>query len=134
MANHDELSKALADLLKRHAFEVGDALDAHAEWKRQLRDAVVRGYCEHDSDDVGRDDMCTLGRWLYALPPECRADRKYDELVELHARIHRDAAEVVQFLEMGRIDTARAAMDPDSDFARTSEELIFLLESWLAAA
>jgi hypothetical protein len=134
MAHHDELSKALAELLKTHALEVGGALDAHLEWKRQLRDAVIRGYCEHESDEVGRDDLCTLGRWLYALPPECRADRTYEDLVELHARFHRDAAQVVEFLEMGRTDDARAAMDSDSDFGRTSEELVFLLESWQAAA
>lgn len=134
MPHRDELSKALAELLKHHAFEVGSALDAHLEWKRQLRDAVIRGYGEQDSEEVGRDDLCALGRWLYALPPECRADRTCDELVELHARFHRDAAQVAEFLEAGRIDDARAAMDSESDFARTSDELVFLLESWQAAA
>jgi methyl-accepting chemotaxis protein len=134
MPHRDELSKALAELLKEHAFEVGSALDAHQEWKRRLRDAVIRGYCDQDSDEVGRDDLCALGRWLYALPLESCADKTYDQLVELHACFHREAAKVAEFLEEGRIDDARAAMDADSDFARASAELVFLLESWQAAA
>ena len=134
MTDHDEFAKALADLMQHHAFEVEGALDAHTEWKRELRDAVVRGYCEQGSDEAGRDDQCALGRWLCSLPPESRTDRDYDVVVELHARFHAEAAGVVQLLELGRIDEARAAMDPDSGFARASEELVCLLEAWRAAA
>jgi methyl-accepting chemotaxis protein len=134
MSDQDDLARALQDLMLYHAFEVETALEAHADWKRRLRDAIVRGYCEHGSDEAGRDDLCALGQWLHALPLESRADFAYEDVLELHARFHREAAVVVQYLEMGRIDEARAAMDPDSAFALVSTELVCLLEAWRDAA
>jgi hypothetical protein len=134
MADHDEPAKTPGDLMHHHAFEVGDALDAHADWKRELRDAVVRGYCEQGSEEAGRDDQCPLGRWLHSLEAEGGADRSWEDVAEAHARFHCEASAVVEFLELGRIDDARAAMEADSAFARASEELVSLLEAWSAAA
>lgn len=134
MPHREELAKALAELLQHHAFEVEAALSAHADWKRGLRDAVVRGYCEHGSEEASRDDLCALGRWLNSLSPECTADHAFDEVVELHGRFHQEAGAVVELLEAGRIEAARAAMEPDSSFARASDELVCLLEAWQAAA
>ena len=134
MSSQDELARALALLMLQHDFEVSDALLAHAEWKRRLRDAVVRGHCEQAADDVGRDDLCDLGRWLHSLPIETRVDPNFEEIVELHARFHREAAVVVQFLEQGRTDDARDAMDSDSPFSQVSEEMVGVLEAWREAA
>ena len=134
MADHDEIAKAVADLGAVQAFDVEAALSAHIDWKRRLRDAVSRGYCEQDSDDVGRDDLCELGRWLHSLPPEYGATSWCEEIVEWHARFHREAAGVVQLIETGRMDEARVAMDPESEFARTSRDLVAMLEMWRDAA
>lgn len=134
MADHDEIAKAMAGLGAIEAIDVEAALSAHTEWKRRLRDAVSRGYCEQDSGDVGRDDLCELGRWLHSLPPEYGAASWCEDIVELHAHVHRDAAVVVQLIETGRIDEARVAMDPESEFARTSEDLVGMLEMWRDAA
>ena len=134
MADHDELAKALANLTQHHAFEVEHALDAHNDWKRELRDAVIRGYCEQGSEEAGRDDLCALGRWLYALSSGNCIDPACEVAIDRHARFHREAAVVVQLLEEGRTDDARAAMDADSAFACASEELVGLLEAWRAAA
>jgi len=134
MPKHQDMVKALAELMVHHAFEVSTAISAHAEWKRRLRDAVIRGHCELGSDEIARDDYCPLGRWLHGMPVESRNDHVYDDIIEVHARFHRAASDVVQFLEAGRIDDARAAMDSDSEFAQASEELVCLLEDWRAAA
>jgi hypothetical protein len=134
MPDRDELARALTDVLQAHALEVEAALSAHVDWKRRLRDAVSRGYCEIDSDEAGREDFCSLGRWLHSLQPTHGADPWCEEVVQLHARFHSSAAAVVQLIEQGRIDEARAAMDGDADFARASEELVGRLESWRHAA
>jgi hypothetical protein len=134
MSDQNDVARALAELMQTHVFEVEAALSAHLDWKRQLRDAIARGYCEIDSDMAGQDDLCALGRWLYSLPPECSADPWFAEVLELHARFHQNAAVVVQCIEAGRLEEARAAMDPDTDFARTSEELVGLMEQWRDAA
>ena len=134
MPKRHELARALADLMRQHAFEVEGALASHTEWKRWLRDAVIRGYCEQGSDEIGRDDRCALGRWLYSLPPAELPRGVYEDATELHARFHRHASVVVQYLESGHIAMARAAMNPDSDFARASEDLVCLLEAWRDAA
>ena len=134
MADHDDVAKVLTKLLQHHAFEVEAALSAHADWKRELRDAVIRGYCELGSEEAGRDDLCALGRWLDSLSPECSADHAFDEVVELHSRFHEEAGAVVGLLETGHIEAARSAMEPDSDFARATDELVCLLEAWQAAA
>ena len=134
MSDQEAFARALAMLMLQHDFEVSDALLAHAEWKRRLRDAVVLGHYEHSAEDVGRDDLCELGGWLHSLPTETRLDPNYDAIIELHAKFHREAAVVLQFLEQGRIDDARDAMASDSEFSQASEELVGLLEAWREAA
>jgi methyl-accepting chemotaxis protein len=134
MADQDEVANSMADLLKIQPADVEAMLIAHSDWKRRLRDAVSRGFCELDSDEVGRDDLCELGRWLHSLPPEYGTDSWCEDVVEAHARFHREAALVVNLIETGRTDEARAAMDSETEFARTSEELVGFLEMWRDAA
>lgn len=134
MAKNDEFVNSMAGLLRIQALDVEAALFAHSDWKRRLRDAVSRGFSERDSDDVGRDDLCELGRWLHSLPSEYASDPLCEDLAELHARFHHAAAAVVQLIEAGRTEEARVAMDSESDFALASEELVGLLEMWREAA
>lgn len=134
MAKNDDIVNSMAGLLKIQALDVEAALFAHGDWKRRLRDAVSLGFSERDSDDVGRDDLCELGCWLHSLRSEHGGDPLCEDLIELHARFHQAAAAVVRLIEAGRTEEARAAMDSESEFALTSEELVGLLESWREAA
>jgi hypothetical protein len=134
MSDQDELARLLGELMEQHAFEVSGAISAHGDWKRRLRDAIARGWYDLGSDETSRDDLCEFGRWLHSLPAETRADARFEEVVELHARFHHAAAVVVQYLEVGRIEDAREAMESGSEFAESSEALLYLLETWRAAA
>ena len=101
-AHDDELLRALQDLLLQHKFEVGRAIAAHAEWKARLKQCVDEGRCDASATDALRDDRCELGRWLYALPAEARAERAWSLVRDMHANFHREASEIVALVHATR--------------------------------
>lgn len=133
-AHDDELLRALQDLLLQHKFEVGRAIAAHAEWKARLKQCVDEGRCDASATDALRDDRCELGRWLYALPAEARAERAWSLVRDMHANFHREASEIVALVHAGDASGAREALEPDAPFEVASRRLLELLEDWRAAA
>jgi len=85
-----------------------DALNAHAAWKQRL--------CRHLDDPAGhpisataagRDDQCSLGRWLSEHAEES-AD--LEELRQAHAALHREVEAVVRAAEEDA-DAAHALLE-----------------------
>lgn len=133
-AHDDELLRALQDLLHQHNFEVGRAITAHADWKARLKQCVADGRCDASATDALRDDRCELGRWLYALPAEARAERAWALVRDMHANFHHEAAEVVTLVQEGDVKGALGSLEPGAPFEVASRRLLELLEDWRAAA
>jgi methyl-accepting chemotaxis protein len=73
--------------------EIAKAFGAHGLWKTRIKQAIESGHCDHDPENVARDDRCAFGKWLYGseLTEADRASPDYKEVVRRHADFHRTA-------------------------------------------
>lgn len=106
--------------------EVYDVAADHVVWKvRLLRLIDGSSYESLDSAVVGKDDVCDLGKWIYAEGAKYKATKTYEALVKAHAKFHISAAEAVRRAHDGDKEGARVALvAPDGDFERTSRHII----------
>jgi len=85
------------------ASEGKEAIDSHVRWKARLRD-FIQGKSQEElkADVVGRDDQCTLGKWIYGIGGErFGADPAFAVLKARHAQFHRCAGEVLDVARRG---------------------------------
>ncbi len=100
--------------------KIKEALNAHTNWKICLRWAIAEGTALA-ADDVGRDDLCALGRWLHGpLKQHFGELPAYRECVRLHAAFHEEAAKVVADVQAKNLDEAERALEPEMPSARCS--------------
>lgn len=100
-----------------------DAVAAHIKWKVRLGHFIHgMGSEKFDSDEVAKDDVCALGRWIYAEGARWSGLPAYRDLVDKHARFHRLASEIVKKVESG--DKAGAALALGGPFAGASRETV----------
>ncbi len=84
-----------------------DAINAHVAWKVRLRH-YLDGVSEEvlDPQQVGRDDNCELGRWIYANLDNHGNKPLFKQVQVQHADFHRCAAEIVETVDNGKHNTA----------------------------
>jgi len=108
------------------------AISAHLAWKTHLSIAIGSGESRFQVDEVARDDLCALGRWLMG-DGALREAAPYAEVLALHARFHLEAARVLALALEDRGEEAAAAMERGSDFDEASSALMAALAAWRAA-
>jgi hypothetical protein len=89
------------------ASEGAEAIDTHVRWKERLH-AYISGASQEDlkAEAVSRDDLCTLGHWIYGIGGERFGHLPAFSVVKSrHAHFHRCAGEV---LTVAQEDKARA--------------------------
>jgi diguanylate cyclase (GGDEF)-like protein/PAS domain S-box-containing protein len=69
------------------------AINAHLEWKARLTEYLRAPDRSLSESEIGRDDLCDLGRWLHDDPPV--DDSTLRVLIDRHALFHRAVAAVV---------------------------------------
>jgi len=77
------------------ALDFESAKSAHAAWKVKLRE-FLDGKASFDADEVGRNDKCALGKWLYS--PQMKRYSQLPELKQLekaHTDFHKQAQKVI---------------------------------------
>ncbi len=79
------------------------ALDAHAAWKKRLRD-VIEGKVEMpEISKVARDDLCLLGQWLQGEGKrDFGSHPAYQTLLQTHAEFHLCVGETLSAHAAGR--------------------------------
>jgi hypothetical protein len=112
--------------------EIAAAIRSHERWKAKLIASIEDGAVTVDLADIGKDDICAFGRWLYGstIPTPARLDPNYIIVQFLHAKFHQCAGQVVQLLSEGRRAEARALLASDGEYTRTSEQLMGTMEKW----
>ncbi len=96
-----------------------EALLAHAEWKLRLN-LYIHGEGSLDAKVVAEDCHCKLGKWLYAEGRKFQSEVEYEDLRRVHAEFHRHAAQVVEAVDRGDREGARAMLAPGSAYADAS--------------
>ncbi len=79
------------------------AIEAHQKWKHRLNDYVEDKSKEKlNPADVGCDDKCVLGLWIYSSGQEAFGkEALYDEMKQTHAKFHNLAGEIVRMKNSG---------------------------------
>ncbi len=114
--------------------QVEDAIDMHHTWLFRLKQAVETGRSEYSVANVARDDLCSIGEWLYeTMAPELRASPFFAITRERHAVFHRSAARLLS-LALAGDPNVTASLERGGDFQMVSALLLDALEDWLAAA
>lgn len=112
------------------------AITAHTGWKTRLRAAIGTGKFDVPVSTVAQDNQCPFGKWLYGA--EITAGEKQTEnyctVKQLHARFHKQAAEVVKLVIAGQDAAAGSAINVDSEYGKVSVELMQALTRWRNAA
>ncbi len=99
-----------------------EIIRAHVMWKQRLT-ALVAGKSTEtlDPDVIGLDNRCALGQWIYGEGASMAHLPRYEEVRELHAQFHRNAADVVRLYAAGRLDEAEALLG--GAYSKLSEKL-----------
>ena len=107
------------------------AINAHRKWKVRLEKIIDTGQSEYTPEHVREDSNCSLGKWLHQrIEPEHKTYSEYPSIVDLHARFHQEAADVLQLALAGRKVQARGKLALGSEFAKISSQLVLALGRW----
>ncbi len=104
------------------------AIDAHIHWKDRLKDAIDGVSGEHlDAGLIGRDDQCTLGKWIYGEGGRhYRGQYEFEQLRAHHAAFHHAAADVLRTVQHGDVEEAEKMLN-DGAYHRESLEVTLSL-------
>src|SRR5512139_54111 len=99
-----------------------EIIGAHVMWKQRLTAFLAGDSSETlDPETIRLDDRCALGKWIYGDGKPMGELPRYEEVRELHAQFHQNAAEVVKLHLAG--NTADAEKLLQGDYSRLSEKL-----------
>ncbi len=118
------------------ADQINKAIGAHGMWKQRLRSAIDSGKSEFTVADVGKDNLCEFGKWLYgtSLSAADKTSAEYKAVRDLHARFHQCAAKVLSCALAGNRAAAEASLGNDGEFTTASAELTRAMMGWKAKA
>ena len=108
---------------------LNDAVNAHTDWKIELRSAITDG-AKLDLRTIERDDCCELGRWLLgAAKQRYGAFPAYREGLSAHSGFHRCAAAVATAINVGEYDKAERMLGTGTAYALASRRLVLAFEA-----
>jgi methyl-accepting chemotaxis protein len=82
-------------------------IDAHQSWKQKLRSAIAGGNERNlDPDEVCKDNVCALGKWIYSAGKAFEHLSEYEPLRRSHAEFHVCAADILRKAQAGEKDAA----------------------------
>jgi hypothetical protein len=115
--------------------QITKAIAAHASWKRRLRDAIDTGSSDVNVHTAGRDDVCEFGQWLHSGSAAASGASQHRTCLELHARFHKAAADVLQLALEGHKGEAEQRLKAiDSEFNAASAALTREMMAWQRVA
>jgi methyl-accepting chemotaxis protein len=110
--------------------QISKAIGAHGQWKKRLNDAIESGASKLDPEVVAKDDRCDFGKWLYSLDGEARRQPGFEEVRELHACFHCEAANVLKLALAGKRAEARRCMEVEGAFSKATADLTDRMTRW----
>ena len=98
-----------------------EIISAHIRWKLRLQDYIANSSEKLDPAQVGTDDHCNLGKWIYGEGQAYADLPHFDKVRTEHAAFHKHTAAVVTFVNLGDLATAQQVLN--GEFAKTSKNL-----------
>jgi len=114
--------------------QIDKAIGAHGAWKVKLRQHID-GTLALVPAEVGVDNRCEFGKWLYSLTGTPTATVPYyKEILELHKSFHKIAATVVTKVQSGDKPGAEASIGLKGDYTIASSKLTAKMMEWKKTA
>jgi methyl-accepting chemotaxis protein len=89
-------------------------IDAHQSWKQKLRNAIAGGSeAQLDPNEVCKDNVCALGKWIYSAGKEFEHLEEYEPLRKSHAEFHVCAADILKRAQSGDKEGASSMLVGD---------------------
>jgi methyl-accepting chemotaxis protein len=89
-------------------------IDTHQAWKQKLRNAIAGGSeAQLDPNEVCKDNVCALGKWIYSAGREFEHLEEYEPLRKSHAEFHVCAADILKRAQSGDKDGASSMLVGD---------------------
>lgn len=127
----DQLAQEVSSFHLQEASDGGldvlGAISAHQAWSGRLKN-LLDGHGQEVLDPavVGKDNLCTLGQWIYGPGHQCCSHLKdFPVLRDRHAQFHSLASEVLRSHNNGNTNQAKSLLQ--DDFRRVSQEVVGLL-------
>ena len=98
-----------------------EIISAHIRWKQRLHSYILERGEKLDPAEIGRDDHCTLGKWIYGEGQAYAHLPQFEKVRMEHARFHKHAAAVVTFCNRGDRESAEHVLN--GDYANVSNNL-----------
>lgn len=106
------------------AMDFDEAIAIHSKWKRKLRQYLANHDRSLNPAEVGHDDRCTLGKWIYSEGAAYSAMPEYVKLRFEHARFHAIAAELVRKANAGQAMSSHLDPCAGSEFSKASSAIV----------
>lgn len=100
-----------------------EALHAHVAWYADLSDRLAKGETV-DAEEVARDDLCEMGRWLLAEGVAHADLPEFQEFKKVHADYHKCAADAVRMSNAGETEQAIMNLQVDGPCMALSDDLL----------
>jgi len=107
--------------------KITQAIAVHKMWADTLRTAIkserIGGI---KIEKIRRDDQCELGTWLAQdhTKGNLYSAKDFDEAIRLHQNFHQCAANILELVQAGNIESANDMMRDGGQFAECSSALI----------
>ncbi len=92
--------------------EISKVVGGHGLWKGRLATAIETGKSEYTPEQIDKDNLCDLRRWLYgtSIPAAVKNLPEYETCCRLRADFHKEAAKVLRLAVSGHKHEAQEAM------------------------
>jgi hypothetical protein len=103
------------------------AITAHSAWKRKLTDYLSKRDGSLNAGELGADNKCPLGQWIYGEGSKHSRLPEYATLKDQHALFHRTAAEVVRRANSDPSASVTSILGVGTEFSRASSAVVLAL-------
>jgi len=110
--------------------EINKAVGAHGIWKNRLKSAIDTGKSDVTPEVAAADNKCAFGKWLHGLPEEMQNSPRCQNVKDLHACFHREAASILDLALSGEKEKAADSLADGSAFSDTSTQLTEAMMEW----
>jgi methyl-accepting chemotaxis protein len=100
------------------------AIVAHSAWKLKLAAYIRKPDGSLNSVDVGADNKCALGQWIYGEGSKYSSFPEFSVLKSEHARFHMAAADIIKKADSGQQVSEDFALGSKSAFADASGRVV----------
>jgi PAS domain S-box-containing protein len=113
----------LLDLL-----DANQAIEAHLAWRQKLLAVINKNSELPNTDVVGADDKCELGRWIKKVESSFEKNPVFKEMRKAHTEFHKCVARTIIEFKNGNTNTSEMLVGSGSEFDILSNKVIACLK------